>query len=131
MSRFVKLKKNKGSNRHSLDIVRDILFVASTSVRKTRIMYQANLSYVQVKKYLHDLLEQGLLKHDEDSCYLVTDKGVEFLELYDNYVERCRLIKEQVHQSMKEKKILENMCSNSGCDSEAKECEREEKVTRY
>ena len=119
MSRFVKLKKNKGSNRHSLDIVRDILFVASTSVRKTRIMYQANLSYVQVKKYLHDLLEQGLLKHDEDSCYLVTKKGLEFLELYDNYAERCRLIKEQVHQSIKERKFLENMCSDNECNVKA------------
>lgn len=110
---FLKLKKNKGSNRHSLDIVRDILSVASAKVRKTRIMYQANLSYSQVEKYLQNLLEQGLLKHHEDSCYLITTKGLEFLELYDSYAERCRLIKEEVNQSMKERKFLEKMYCNS------------------
>lgn len=50
-------KKSRGSNRNSLDIVRDMLAVASTGARKTKIMYQANLSYVQVKKYLRDLLK--------------------------------------------------------------------------
>lgn len=119
MSTFVKLKKNKGSNRHSLDIVRDMLSVASVSVRKTKIMYQANLSYVQVKKYLHDLLKRGLLKHDGDSCYLITKKGLEFLELYDNYAERCMLIKEQVNQSVRERLFLERMCSGSEFNSEA------------
>jgi predicted transcriptional regulator len=125
LSTFVKLKKNKGNNRHSLDIVRDILSVASANVRKTRIMYQANLSYYQVEKYLHNLLEQGLLKHNENSCYLITIKGMEFLELYDSYVERCRLIKEEVDQSMKEKKVLEKMCSESDFNGEA-EFEKEE-----
>jgi predicted transcriptional regulator len=74
-------------------------------------MYQANLSFVQVEKYLHDLLEKGLLNHDGDSCYLVTKKGLEFLRLYDEYVERCRLLKEQVDQSAEERLLLERMCS--------------------
>ena len=107
-------------NRHSLDITKDILRVASVKVRKTRIMYQANLSFVQVKKYLHALLEKDLLRHDGDSCYLVTEKGMEFLELYDEYVERCKQLEAKLNQNEKEKHMLEKMCSypNHACKTE-------------
>ena len=111
MPRFANYKKSEGSNRTSLDIVRDMLVVASTGVRKTKIMYKASLNYVQVQKYLRDLLKHGLLKHDGDSCYSITDKGLEFLELYDNYAERCTLIKSQVDRSLRERRVLEKMCS--------------------
>ena len=110
MSSYVKSIKQNGNNRHSLDIVRDMLSVALVSVRKTRIMYQANLSFVQVEKYLHDLLEKGLLNHD-GVCYLVTEKGLEFLKLYDEYVERCKSLKEQMGRSAEERLLLERMCS--------------------
>ena len=111
LSLYVKPRNNKGNNRHSLEIVRDILSVASVRTRKTRIMYQANLSFVQVEKYLHGLLEKGLLEHDGDSCYLITEKGLDFLKLYDDYVERCRVLKEQVDQSVRDRLLLESMCS--------------------
>ena len=48
-------KKNK--NRRRLEIVRDLLSAASEKTRKTRIMYQANLSFRQNEKYLNSLLE--------------------------------------------------------------------------
>ena len=111
MSLYVRRRNGKNINRHSLDIVRDMLSVASVKARKTRIMYQANLSFVQVEKYLHTLLEKGLLEHDGDSCYLITQKGLDFLKLYDDYVERCRELKEQVDQSVKDRLLLESMCS--------------------
>ena len=43
-------------NRRSLDIVREVLSIVSVRVRKTKIMYRANLSFVQVEKYLTVLL---------------------------------------------------------------------------
>jgi predicted transcriptional regulator len=110
----------KGSNRHNLEIVRDMLAVASVKARKTRIMYQANLSFVQVEKYLHDLLEKGLLNHDGDSCYLITEKGLGFLKLYEEYAERCRQLREQVDQSMRDRLALEQMCTNRNHDCDAR-----------
>jgi len=112
LSSYVRSGKNKGSNRHSLDIIRDMLSVASVKVRKTRIMYQSNLSFLQVEKYLRSLLENGLLYHDDDCHYLVTQKGLEFLRLYDEYVERCRQIQQQLDRSAREKLLLEEMCLN-------------------
>ena len=114
----VKAKKNSRSNRNSLDIVRDILSVASVKVRKTRIMYQANLSYVQVQKYLHDLLEKDLLGHDGNSFYFITRKGLQFLKLYDEHVELCRRLEEQVEEVNRERMRLDRMCSNHNDDCE-------------
>ena len=114
MSLSLKLGNGKGGNRSSLDIVRDMLSVASDSARKTRIMYQANLSFVQLEKYLGDLLEKGLLGRDGDSYYLTTKKGLEFLKLYDYYVEQVRLIREQENQRLQDRLSLENMFSSEG-----------------
>jgi len=114
LSLYVKPKNNKGNNRHSLEIVRDILSVASVRTRKTRIMYQANLSFVQIEKYLRRLLDGGLVDHDGDSCYLITRKGLDFLGLYDEYLDRCKQIREEVARSSEERRLLEDMCF--GCE---------------
>ena len=108
-----KANKKSGNYRCSTDIVRDILIVASVSVKKTWIMYQANLSYVQLNKYLNNLLKQDLLKHDGASCYLVTNKGLDFLKMYKEYVERGTKLKEQVKQSAKDRSYLEKICSEN------------------
>jgi len=113
LSLYLKPRNGKGSNRSSLDIVRDMLSVASVKARKTRIMYQANLSFVQLEKYLGDLLEKGLLDFDGDSYYLITKKGLEFLKLYDYYCEQVKLIREQENQRVQDRLSLENMFSSS------------------
>lgn len=40
--------------RHKLEIIRDMLSVALRKTRKTKIMYQTNLSYSLMEKYLRD-----------------------------------------------------------------------------
>ena len=49
---MLKNKRTMNKNRRRLDIVREVLSIASVKVRKTRIMYGANLSFVQLEKYL-------------------------------------------------------------------------------
>jgi predicted transcriptional regulator len=51
-------------------------------VTKTRIMYEAYLSYGQLKDYLSLLLGNGMLERTEYSKYRTTDKGVKMLEAY-------------------------------------------------
>ena len=111
------LNKNKKKNRSKIEIVRDVLSIASVSVRKTRIMYQANLSYGQLEKYLGSLLEQGLVECDDDSCYLITWKGKEFLQMCADYTERCRRIGDDINEARKNRLLLENMCFNNERDS--------------
>jgi predicted transcriptional regulator len=106
--------KSMTRNRDKLDIVRDMLAIASTKVRKTRIMYQANLNYVQMEKYLKVLLEEGLLARDVDdgSCYLITKKGKEFLRVYSEYLKQRRRLVEEVDGTFKHRLLLESMCFN-------------------
>lgn len=55
------------------------------SMKKTRIMSGANLSYVTLMKYLHRLVGCGLVVYVEDRrVYELTDSGRMFL---DEYVE--------------------------------------------
>jgi predicted transcriptional regulator len=108
-------RKTTPKNRSSLDIVREVLSIASVKVRKTRIMYGANLSFLQLEKYLAALLGSGLLAHDGDSGYLVTGSGMEFLQLYDNYLERSARLGAEVERNKKDRLQLENMCFNNSC----------------
>jgi predicted transcriptional regulator len=109
---LLNMGKNGNKNRCRLDIVRDVLSIALVKVRKTRIMYQANLSYVQLEKYLKVLLDGGLVECDGDSCYLITQKGREFLEAYANYLERCSRIRKEADGTARDRQLLEGMCFN-------------------
>lgn len=68
--------------RNNLDICADILQVAKVPVRKTRIVYEANLNFNIVKDYLSLLKEKGLLEH-EDELFITTSKGSSFIEEYN------------------------------------------------
>lgn len=107
------LDKRRKKYRHGLEITRDMLSVASVKVRKTRIMYQANLSYRLMEKYLTNLLENGLVECVDDSFYVITRKGKEFLQMYEDYLVRRRKIYEDVKGAQKDRLLLENMCFNN------------------
>ena len=67
--------------RGKVDIIAEILKIGQKPVKKTRIMYRANLSFQQLKKYLKIVEENQLLKKDSDT-YKTTEKGKRFLEIY-------------------------------------------------
>lgn len=70
-------------NRAWRDVIADILEVAKGGANQTSIMYRSFLSYSMVKEYFDLLLQSGLLSYDKKTkLYDVTNKGVEFLELY-------------------------------------------------
>lgn len=72
--------------RNNLDIYADILQVARYGVNKTRIVYQANLNFNIVKKYLSSLLDKGLLHETEGRRFITTERGVRFLDQYREFV---------------------------------------------
>lgn len=73
--------------RNYIDIIADILAEAKKVTGKTRIMYNCNLSYKQLKLYINFLLEIGLLdSHFENRnnkvSFSITSKGLKFLSAY-------------------------------------------------
>jgi len=70
-------------NRSKLEIMAQILDIASGGgTSKTKIMYKAYLSYAQLRDYLTILIENGLIGHDENAAFKITQKGIRFMGLY-------------------------------------------------
>jgi predicted transcriptional regulator len=96
--------------RDRLRIIADILSVANEKARKTRIMYQANLSYRLLCRYLEEVLDAGLVKSEDDDCFALTVKGREFLDKHEEYSKRCRSLEKHLDDVNTEKSALEIMC---------------------
>lgn len=68
----------------------DVLTLATSGIKKTHIMYKANLSYEQVHLYLSELIGKRLITQDashDGVIYRTTDKGREFLMYYTHLAE--------------------------------------------
>ena len=99
-----------GSYRGKLDIVADILKVAIQQSKKTRIMYQANLSSRVLHKYLAEISGASLICFsDETHCYTLTSKGREFLEAYTQYSKTNKHAEKILGEVGSKKQILEKL----------------------
>lgn len=70
--------------RSRSEITYMILNSVNAHVTKTRIMYEAYLSYTQLKEYLAHMETNGLIKCETTSQrYHITEKGRKLLHLYE------------------------------------------------
>ena len=103
-----------GNYRSRLGIIADILHVVSKGAKKTQIMYQANLSYKLLSKYLAEVIEACLVRFEHrEACYVLTSKGRKFLEKYKDYSRRNKHVEKQLSNIRMKRKVLEELCSNS------------------
>ncbi len=85
------------NNRGKIEIMADVLSLSTAGIKKTHIMYRANLSYEQILHYLNQLLGKGLIAQavaEGTFVYRTTEKGREFLACYSRMSE---LITENYH----------------------------------
>jgi predicted transcriptional regulator len=100
-----------GTYRGRLDIIADILDVASRNPKKTQIMYQANLSYRVMQRYLAEIVGAQLIAfEDEKQHYSLTSKGREFLDAYEKYSKTTKRIEKRLNDVASKKKVLEELC---------------------
>jgi len=97
-----------GKYRGRLQIIADILSVVRGGARKTHVMYQANLSFALLKRYLKEVLEAGLISCDDDH-YRLTGRGESFLDRFSNYSKRCDHVEEELNNVNDEKAVLEDL----------------------
>jgi predicted transcriptional regulator len=58
---------------------------------KTKIMYQAFLSYNQLEEHLLLLTKKDLLRYDENTrTFIPTERGLEFLNIYNHIADIIR-----------------------------------------
>ena len=102
-----------GNYRNRLEIIADILLVASQNAKKTQIMYQANLSYKVLKKYLSDMMASSLISFKtSEKLYAITEKGQAFLEAYRDYSKTSRIAEKRLNDADSKKKDLEALCTD-------------------
>ena len=99
--------------RDRLRIVADILSIANKRAKKTQIMYQANLSYKLLCRYLKEVVDAGLVSFEQGECYVLTARGKEFLIRHEEYSKRCKSLEEHLNHVSNDKNVLDKMCSNT------------------
>ena len=101
------------SYRGRMDIIADILQVVSGNAKKTRIMYQANLSHKVLQKYLTDISEASLINRvNPDKYYVLTPKGAEFLNAYRDFSRTNKNVEKRLNDICSKRKVLEGLCPN-------------------
>jgi predicted transcriptional regulator len=74
--------------RSRTDIIASILQSAGLGASKTRIMYNAFLSYAQLKEYLALLQGNNLIAFDDEiHAFRLTPRGSQFLDSYERLSE--------------------------------------------
>ncbi len=73
---------NSMSRRNDLDIQADLLGIASRGAKKTRLVYQANLNFQVIRKYLKMLTDKGFIE-EKDGVYHTTVRGQMFVTQYE------------------------------------------------
>jgi dTDP-glucose pyrophosphorylase/predicted transcriptional regulator len=103
--------------RDRLQIIADILSVVREGAKKTQVMYQANLSYRLLCRYLKEVSDAGLVSFESGDTYVLTDKGKSFLDRYEEYAKRCQNLEVQLNGANGMRNSLEGLCSNGLADS--------------
>ena len=76
------------NNRSRTEIVAMILEIANGGASKTKIMYNAYLSYNQLKNYLSILIENNSIEYFEGTkTYKTTEKGLNLLTIHNEMAE--------------------------------------------
>ena len=77
--------------RSDIEIIAEMLRIGENGAGKTKLMYNANMSYVQMKKYLRFLINQGYLDSVRTGnlsvTYQATERGLNLLKSIDGFIE--------------------------------------------
>jgi predicted transcriptional regulator len=76
------------NRRSNIEIIADMLRVGENGAGKTKIMYNVNMSYSQIQKYLGFLISHGFITKmkmgNPSVTYHVTESGLKLLKSIDS-----------------------------------------------
>ena len=85
--------------RNKIDIAADIIAIAMNGVKKTSIVYLANLNFTIFGQYLKLLSEKGFIEVENGLVY-TTERGIDFLVKYKDLMHFWGGAKEDMPQSL-------------------------------
>jgi predicted transcriptional regulator len=98
-----------GKYRTGIEIVAAMLQAALDGARKTHLMYQCNLSYKLLRRYLETTARAHLLATKRDGRYVTTEQGRLFLAKVADYADRSKRLTQEAAALAVEKRYLEDM----------------------
>jgi len=84
--KIAELAQTERHSRSSKDIIAAMIRASGLGVKKTQIMYKANLSYDMLKRYLKILVVADLVQNRSDGYYYSTPRGFEYVKEYDDLI---------------------------------------------
>ena len=103
--------------RSRTEIANIMLKAAKTGAGKTKIMYNANLSYTQLTGYLYYLQQNGLITHEADTLlYRPTEKGLKFLNLSNKLSKMTPIQTEPVPQPTPQTPLIPKLSRSESAD---------------
>ncbi len=108
--------------RNRIDIIAAVLKAASNGANKTRIMYEANLSFKLLESYLKTVINNGFIQHF-DADYKLTEYGQVFLLRYQHFTRTRYRTQQKSKDLAEEQRLLEKLCSKSHIDPKTKDNE--------
>ena len=101
-------KFHSGKNRDRLGIIAAILDSADSGSNKTKIMFEANLSFRLLNKYLDIAVNAGFVQVD-GSVYLLTENGRGFLRRYGEFRRRYNRMQKMLQTLASEHEQMSNI----------------------
>ncbi|HKU49806.1 MAG TPA: winged helix-turn-helix domain-containing protein [Nitrososphaera sp.] len=75
-------------NRQKDELVRDIMSVCNGGAQITKVMFHAYMTHGQVKSYLAELIDKGLVTYDSlTRLYNTTSRGIDYLATFERMAE--------------------------------------------
>ena len=83
---MIKMMTESNKKRSDVEISADILRVAMTEARKSHLVYQTNLNFKLVNKYLELLTKNDLITSPSNSkTFKTTEKGLRYLDHFEGF----------------------------------------------
>jgi len=94
------IQDQKGVKRDKLAIMLKILNIAKTTIKKTHILYKANINFYQLTKYLSLLTSVGMIEEVESPFkgYRITEKGLQFMHMFEPKADGIEYQEEPAYQ---------------------------------
>ena len=95
-------QNNEYIRRDKLDILLGILQLANVPIKKTHILYKANINFYQLTKYLNLLFDLKMLEEINEpfKAYRITERGRRMLDLFSNgYLDLINTHKKEILQT--------------------------------
>ncbi len=79
------IQNTKSVKRDKFGIMLDILNISRTPIKRTHVLYKANINFYQLTRYIDLLTKVGMIEEVQSPFkgYRITEKGLQFIKMFE------------------------------------------------